>query len=161
MDCPKCGKPLEREDYEGIETDYCGRCGGFWLDRGEIGKIVRIHEETFTAKQMEQAREMVLASPSSGIPREEAAVPCPHCAKECVKSVTQGVQIDRCPDGAGIWLDEGELELLQAAAEEVSSIFTDEQKEYYAERARRNEARKSMNLFERVSLFFHDILAGR
>jgi Zn-finger nucleic acid-binding protein len=160
MDCPKCRRPLEKENYEGVETDRCGRCGGFWLDKGEIGKIVRIHEETFTPKQIDQAREMVRTSPASGIPKEEAEVPCPHCQKECVKSVIQGVQIDRCPDGAGIWFDKGELELLQAAAEQVSTVFTEEQKAFYAERARRNAERESMGLFERVSLFFHDIFKG-
>jgi Zn-finger nucleic acid-binding protein len=161
MDCPKCGKPLERVGYEGVETDYCGKCDGFWLDSGEIGKIVRIHEETFSLNQIDRAREMVRKNPASGIPDEEAGIACPHCGKECVKSVTQGVQIDRCPDGAGIWLDSGEIELLQAAAEEVSTIFTDEQKDFYAERARKNARRQSMGLFDRVSLFFHDLFRSR
>lgn len=40
MDCPVCREPLTMSDRQGVEIDYCPRCRGVWLDRGEIDKIV-------------------------------------------------------------------------------------------------------------------------
>lgn len=41
MQCPVC--PEERlviTDRQGIEIDYCPKCRGVWLDRGELDKII-------------------------------------------------------------------------------------------------------------------------
>ena len=43
MNCPTCNVPLAMADRQGVEIDYCPRCRGVWLDRGEIDKIVE-HE---------------------------------------------------------------------------------------------------------------------
>lgn len=40
MDCPVCGVPLAMSDRQGVEIDYCPKCRGVWLDRGEIDRIV-------------------------------------------------------------------------------------------------------------------------
>ncbi len=40
MDCPVCRVPLTISDRQGVEIDYCPRCRGVWLDRGEIDKII-------------------------------------------------------------------------------------------------------------------------
>ncbi|HEY8597312.1 MAG TPA: zf-TFIIB domain-containing protein [Thermomicrobiales bacterium] len=40
MNCPACNVPLSMSDRQGVEIDYCPRCRGVWLDRGEIDKIV-------------------------------------------------------------------------------------------------------------------------
>lgn len=40
MDCPVCKVPLTMSDRQGVEIDYCPRCRGVWLDRGEIDKII-------------------------------------------------------------------------------------------------------------------------
>ena len=41
MKCPVCLEPdLVMTDRQGIEIDYCPRCRGVWLDRGELDKIV-------------------------------------------------------------------------------------------------------------------------
>ena len=40
MNCPACNVPLVMTDRQGVEIDYCQRCRGVWLDRGEIDKIV-------------------------------------------------------------------------------------------------------------------------
>ncbi|MCX8113633.1 MAG: zf-TFIIB domain-containing protein [Burkholderiaceae bacterium] len=41
MDCPVCktDRPVMTE-RQGIEIDYCPKCRGVWLDRGELDKIV-------------------------------------------------------------------------------------------------------------------------
>ena len=40
MNCPACDVALAMADRQGVEIDYCPRCRGVWLDRGEIDKIV-------------------------------------------------------------------------------------------------------------------------
>ena len=40
MDCPRCKSSLTTRTTEGIEIDVCEKCGGVWLDKGELGKLV-------------------------------------------------------------------------------------------------------------------------
>ncbi len=40
MLCPLCNVDLLIADKQGIEIDYCPKCRGIWLDRGELEKIV-------------------------------------------------------------------------------------------------------------------------
>jgi Zn-finger nucleic acid-binding protein len=38
--CPHCKVGLVMSDRQGIEIDYCPKCRGVWLDRGELDKII-------------------------------------------------------------------------------------------------------------------------
>ena len=39
MKCPVCTEPdLVMADRQGVEIDYCPKCRGVWLDRGELDK---------------------------------------------------------------------------------------------------------------------------
>ena len=40
MDCPVDGTQLRITQSQGIEIDYCPRCRGVWLDRGELDKLI-------------------------------------------------------------------------------------------------------------------------
>jgi Zn-finger nucleic acid-binding protein len=40
MLCPTDGTELVMADRSGIEIDYCPKCRGVWLDRGELDKII-------------------------------------------------------------------------------------------------------------------------
>ncbi len=40
MQCPVDGETLVMTDRNGVEIDYCPRCRGVWLDRGELDKII-------------------------------------------------------------------------------------------------------------------------
>lgn len=40
MKCPVDGEVLVMSDRNGVEIDYCPRCRGVWLDRGELDKII-------------------------------------------------------------------------------------------------------------------------
>ncbi|MCY1209913.1 Transcription factor zinc-finger [compost metagenome] len=41
MDCPVCPQTqLVMSERQGIEIDYCPKCRGVWLDRGELDKIL-------------------------------------------------------------------------------------------------------------------------
>jgi Zn-finger nucleic acid-binding protein len=40
MRCPVDGETLVMTDRSGVEIDYCPKCRGVWLDRGELDKIL-------------------------------------------------------------------------------------------------------------------------
>lgn len=40
MQCPIDGTQLVMSDRAGVEIDYCPKCRGVWLDRGELDKII-------------------------------------------------------------------------------------------------------------------------
>lgn len=50
MNCPSCVEVvLAMSNRDGIEIDYCPRCRGVWLDRGELDKLVERAEERVAA----------------------------------------------------------------------------------------------------------------
>ena len=40
MNCPVCSVALTMTERQGVEIDYCPKCRGVWLDRGELDKII-------------------------------------------------------------------------------------------------------------------------
>ncbi len=40
MNCPVDGEVLLVAERSGVEIDYCPKCRGVWLDRGELDKII-------------------------------------------------------------------------------------------------------------------------
>jgi uncharacterized protein len=41
MKCPICPETdLVMTERQGVEIDYCPKCRGVWLDRGELDKII-------------------------------------------------------------------------------------------------------------------------
>lgn len=40
MQCPVDGETLMISERSGVEIDYCPKCRGVWLDRGELDKII-------------------------------------------------------------------------------------------------------------------------
>lgn len=65
MQCPIDGTQLVMADRSGVEIDYCPKCRGVWLDRGELDKI--IERSAAPAAAPYQGREQ----PRHEAPREE------------------------------------------------------------------------------------------
>ena len=40
MLCPNCRVDLVMSERRGVEIDYCPKCRGVWLDRGELDTII-------------------------------------------------------------------------------------------------------------------------
>jgi Zn-finger nucleic acid-binding protein len=40
MQCPVDGEVLVITERSGVEIDYCPKCRGVWLDRGDLDKII-------------------------------------------------------------------------------------------------------------------------
>lgn len=61
MSCPTCQVALVMSEHQGIEIDYCPRCGGIWLDRGELDKIL---ERSASYQQPERSAPAYSPAPS-------------------------------------------------------------------------------------------------
>ena len=44
MKCPIDETELVMSERQGVEIDYCPKCRGVWLDRGELDKIIERSE---------------------------------------------------------------------------------------------------------------------
>lgn len=40
MNCPNCQETLLMTVRNNVEIDYCPKCRGIWLDRGELDKLL-------------------------------------------------------------------------------------------------------------------------
>ncbi len=80
LPCPVCGVELVMAERQGIEIDYCPKCRGVWLDRGELDKIV---DRSFGTLAGEAAPPQAAASAyqpgpagsASGAPRDDRTSP--------------------------------------------------------------------------------------
>ncbi len=47
MKCPIDEETLVLAERQGVEIDYCPRCRGVWLDRGELDKLIEKAPDTY------------------------------------------------------------------------------------------------------------------
>jgi uncharacterized protein len=57
MNCPIDNTQLVMSERQGIEIDYCPKCRGVWLDRGELDKIIERSAQETPARDASAARE--------------------------------------------------------------------------------------------------------
>ena len=74
MLCPVCKVDLVMSERQGIEIDYCPKCRGVWLDRGELDKII---ERAAAAEAADAA-----PAPSQAPPQPPQSQPSPWLAPQ-------------------------------------------------------------------------------
>lgn len=57
MKCPNCDETLVMTERQGVEIDYCPKCRGVWLDKGELDKIIEKSASTDSNQQIQQQQE--------------------------------------------------------------------------------------------------------
>lgn len=63
MKCPVCIETdLVMTDRQGVEIDYCPKCRGVWLDRGELDKVIE-RSATMTPAQAPPQTDYRAAAP--------------------------------------------------------------------------------------------------
>lgn len=73
MYCPACADThLTMAERHGIEIDYCPKCRGVWLDRGELDKII---ERAAGAAASAVPPRAPVAAPRGYVDSREAAPP--------------------------------------------------------------------------------------
>ena len=118
MDCPACKNAMITLELADVEIDHCIRCGGIWLDAGELELLLETREKA--AQLLSSFQEDKTAAEQ---PRE-----CPICDKKMAKVVVGTSQptlrIDECRRNHGLWFDRGELKrvLNQGQLDEESRI---------------------------------------
>ena len=103
--CVKCNSILDKATFQGLEVDLCPKCGGLWLDRGEITRAAKL-------PPTELSRLRGLLTGAGGpppVPTENKA-PCPACPGTLSEVVLGTVHVDYCGKCHGLFLDRGELE---------------------------------------------------
>ena len=94
-----------------VLLDVCqDGCGGVWFDATELKKV--------SAEQHGRTGRIVKVKSKLDLSVDPApARQCPHCVGTTLErrlySLGTGVEMDCCPQCAGIWLDHGELEVIQ------------------------------------------------
>lgn len=112
MECPGCQYDMSEHELDGVMIDECKRCGGVWLDAGEAEELVKkapTPREALQKKKLELLRQWQVAALN---PRETDRG-CPRCPAPLMRvnyKDIPGLQIDKCKDDCGMYLDKGELE---------------------------------------------------
>jgi len=118
MDCPVCKNAMITLQLEEVEIDFCGDCGGIWLDSGELELLLGDSQQA----------ERLLNSFKIDTSSAEKTRKCPICLKKMQKIIvgpaTPPLVIDKCRRGDGLWFDKGELQdiLEKAQLDEDSKI---------------------------------------
>jgi Zn-finger nucleic acid-binding protein len=132
--CPNCAAAMTHEMYEGAALDRCGQCGGVWLGQTAMGLIVERREEVFAKEVIADARTRAKTTGKTISPDErKRELKCPVCSSTIMPFVynySSGIVINRCMREHGIYLDKGELELVQAHAEFMDAAVAGEAKTY-------------------------------
>lgn len=76
MNCPNCNETLVMSDRQGVEIDYCPKCRGVWLDRGELDKIIE-RSATYEGDSKERYETDQIHSPQQN-PQEGGYYNDPH-----------------------------------------------------------------------------------
>jgi len=71
MDCPRCGNEMSEVVKHSVVIDVCAGCGGMWLDKGEMAKIVGQIKEAESALNDELSLARGKAPYRQDAPREE------------------------------------------------------------------------------------------
>ena len=57
MQCPIDGETLLLSERQGVEIDYCPKCRGVWLDRGELDKLLQRDDDEWREYDRDRGRE--------------------------------------------------------------------------------------------------------
>ncbi|MHC5027271.1 MAG: TFIIB-type zinc ribbon-containing protein [Planctomycetota bacterium] len=128
MKCPCCAASLETLEYEGVSIMTCPGCNGEFIAPDELAHVVTTRSERF---QPSTLRAVSDRAPVFGVPAEEQArqLDCPACGdsmRVLNYATDTGICVDRCDGCGGIWLDDQELEKVQALLEDWADRARDQ-----------------------------------
>ncbi len=111
--CPACAAELLPSRLHGQEVDRCPDCRGVYFDAGELEAVVdlvRLFDDV-------ELLEPEIDSANEREPSRDLSCPADGTAME--KLEVGGEVVDRCPECAGVWLDDGEVAALKLAEEHI------------------------------------------
>lgn len=108
--CPTCKTALVRRYCGKVEALHCPKCGGFWIQKNRIGKILQRYMHYIARRHDRSCGRRQRANPRKIDP---AKLECPQCARPMAKlnyAYNSNVIVDACDSCGGVWFDRGELE---------------------------------------------------
>ena len=115
--CVKCDSVLDRGTYAKVEVDLCPKCGGLWLDKGELEKVGEA-----SSGEILELKKMLLGDPRSKPEPSDLTTACVACTGTLKEVVLGPVKVDFCAGCGGLWLDRGEIESGVAATHGKADI---------------------------------------
>ncbi len=106
-----------------VEIDHCRRCGGVWLEHGEIPRL-RLNPPAALWTEIAQRKAKAVTpchSCHAPFDRNLEACPacdwknvidCPVCDRPMQRETMGGIHLDVCRNCKGVWFDHDELEAI-------------------------------------------------
>jgi uncharacterized protein len=123
--CPVClgvfmAKLRLGDEQAPVVVDHCRRCGGLWLQAGEVQRLRGIDADTLWQFVARDATRPVPVCHSCHAPRNRDAdrceacgldntLDCPECESPMSRELHEDVYLDACHRCRGVWFDHHEL----------------------------------------------------
>jgi len=119
MNCLHCGAQMTNNQVvtkkDHISYDVCEKCGGLWLDAGELDKMA--FQVQGSIEYCEQEKD---AEP------ETEKMKCPRCDDSTLEKVrfleSDGIHLHLCKNCGGFWLNGGELNLIDKELAKIMPV---------------------------------------
>lgn len=129
--CPRCDRPCSVVAHQGIQLDHCPACRGTFLEAGEATEIFGpyVSPETWKrAKDTEQIRSGRHHCPADGHPFDTYRIGM-TIERRLLNDQRESVDIDLCPECAGMWLEPKEgkrlREIVMSAGQETDTELSE------------------------------------
>ena len=108
-ECHRCWVQMDKKEIEtfgpNVIIDVCPKCKGIWLDKGELGKLLKDRKlADYLTKHIGT--------------KSRSPMVCPRCGMTMDIEKADDIEVDVCLTCGGVWLDKGELEALTEKSEE-------------------------------------------
>lgn len=129
--CPICQQAMMTRMSHGVEIDLCGRCGGLWLDTGELDLLLTGRFDVGgTESAMDASAKLPTLCRYCNIEHVDGRVDCSVCRRSLgIRCPVDGrgmhivrfgeLEFDRCSACRGIWVDGFEREALGDQAKNI------------------------------------------
>ncbi len=106
-----------------LEVDHCRRCGGIWLEPGEVQRLRSVPKRELWKRIQPRPSGLRTRCHDCHAPLERTAEKCPACGwintldcPGCERPMRvdsyQGLRLDLCRDCKGVWFDHHELQAI-------------------------------------------------
>lgn len=107
--CPQCRKGFADIEIDQIPLQYCCRCRGWWFDPDELKHFTSLFEDVADGDFADRETELM----------------CPVCHQhlhEQPMRVTSNLLVHTCPEGHGIFLEDGEFTRAMEESDRVDGL---------------------------------------